>query len=168
MQLPDVPEPRISRERAYFEQALVLRQRSSCLRGKVGCVAVDPASHRVIAQGYNGSPPGQPHCFELGCDVPENHHDAGCQRTIHAEANLIAWAARFGTPLKGMHLWSSHGPCHGCAKLILAAGFVAVHALVPYRLPEGDALLDSAAVPVNYYYFYRHVALELEQAPDRA
>lgn len=142
-------DSRISREQMYFGIAQVVRLRSTCLRGKVGCVAV--SGHHIVAVGYNGAPPGMPHCFELGCDLEENNHDAGCQRTIHAEANVIAFAAKQGIPLHETVLYSTHGPCRKCAQLIVAAGIMRVHYLTPYRLPEGLELLDKANVPAVHH-----------------
>ena len=127
----------------------VLRKRSTCKRGKVGCLAV--CDYYIVAEGYNGSPPGGPHCTDLGCDVPANNHEAGCQRTIHAEANLIAHAARRGTAIEGASLYSTHGPCLNCAKLIAAAGIVSVVFETPYRLPDGLELLSSLNIPTRQY-----------------
>src|SRR4051794_16830756 len=115
---------RPSREQTYMEICHVLRKRSTCKRGKVGALLVREG--RIIATGYNGAPPGAPHCLELGCDVPENNHEAGCQRTIHAEANVIAFAARHGTASLGATLYCTHGPCLKCSQLIISAGICAV------------------------------------------
>lgn len=124
----------------------VLRKRSTCKRGKVGCLLV--VDDRIIATGYNGSPPGASHCEDLGCDVPTNQHRAGCRRTIHAEANVIAFAARHGVCVGGSSLYSTHGPCYECAKLIAAAGILNVVYEVPYRLPEGLELLSQLSTPI--------------------
>jgi dCMP deaminase len=140
---------RPSRTETYMEICHVLRKRSTCLRGKVGALLV--MDKRIIATGYNGSPPGAPHCFELGCDVESNDHQAGCQRTIHAEANVIAYAARHGAACEGANLYSTHGPCLKCAQLIAAAGISSVVYEVPYRLPDGLELLDTLSIPVHRF-----------------
>lgn len=124
--------------------AEVVRKRSSCLRGKVGVVIV--RHRRIISTGYNGAPPGMPHCFELGCDVDENNHDAGCQRSIHAEANAIAWAARDGISTSGAQLFTTHSPCLKCAQLILACGISEVFWRREYRLPQGMELLTERGI----------------------
>lgn len=132
---------RPDRDLYFMEVAHVIRKRSTCTRGSVGAVAV--MDRRIIATGYNGSPPGAPHCTELGCLVSANHHEAGCQRTLHAEANLIAWAARTGQATLGATLYCTHGPCLNCAKLILSAGFSKLLYGVPYRLSEGIVLISD-------------------------
>jgi dCMP deaminase len=88
--------------------------------------------------GYNGSPPGQPHCTEVGCE-PET----GCERTIHAEANAIAWAARAGVPTEEATMYSSHSPCRHCAQLIAACGIEEFVYLENYREERLDILTDS-------------------------
>jgi dCMP deaminase len=132
-------DDRPTRDEMFMEVAYVLRKRSSCLRGKVGVVVV--GEDRILASGYNGAPPGAPHCFEVGCLVDENLHVLGCQRAIHAEANAIAWAARHGARLMGATMYCTHGPCLKCAQLIIAAGIERLVYGVPYRLPEGLELL---------------------------
>jgi dCMP deaminase len=140
-------DPRPSREQIYMEICHVLRKRSTCLRGKVGALLV--VDQRIISTGYNGSPAGSPDCFELGCDIDANDHLGGCRRTIHAEANVIAYAARHGSRVEGSVLYSTHGPCLKCAQLIAAAGIVSVVFETPYRLPEGLELLDSLSIPTQ-------------------
>ena len=133
--------PRISREELYLAIAQLLRTQSTCLRGKVGAVLV--LERRIIATGYNGAPPGMPHCFELGCLVDENSHVTGCQRTLHAEANVIAFAARHGVCTRGATLYCTHGPCLKCAQLILAAGIRGIVFQTPYRLSNGLELISE-------------------------
>lgn len=140
---------RPSREEVYLSIAQILRTQSTCKRGKVGAVLV--RDRRIIATGYNGAPPGMPHCFELGCDVDANNHIGGCQRAIHAEANVIYFAARHGVCTKGATLYCTHGPCLKCAQAILAAGIICVVFQTPYRLPEGLELLHESRCKVHQY-----------------
>lgn len=128
-----------------MEVARVLAKRSTCTRGQVGAVLV--LERRIIATGYNGSPPGAAECTDVGCDIQEGAESAGCQRTIHAEANVIAFAARHGQATAGAVLYSTHGPCLKCAQLIAAAGVSKVVFERPYRLTGGLDLLDDLSIP---------------------
>lgn len=140
---------RPSRDETFMEIASVLRKRSTCLRGKVGVVIV--SAGRIVASGYNGAPPGAPHCFELGCDLLANHHDAGCQRAIHAESNAIAFAARGRGGAEEATMYCTHGACLKCAQLIVSAGIVRFVYGIPYRLPEGLELLNDAGIEVIHH-----------------
>lgn len=137
------------REELYLAIAQLLRTQSTCRRGKVGAVLV--RDRRIIATGYNGSPPGMPHCIELGCDVDANDHVGGCRRAIHAEANVLAFAARHAGGAGGSTLYSTHGPCLKCAQLIISAGIESVVFQTPYRLSEGVELLDRASIPTRQF-----------------
>lgn len=132
-------DTRPTRDMIFMEMAHVIRKRSTCSRGSVGAILV--MDRRIVSIGYNGSPVGAPHCTELGCDLPANNHEAGCQRAIHAESNAIAWAARHGQTTLGTTLYCTHGPCLKCAQLILQAGITRVVYGVPYRLMGGFELL---------------------------
>lgn len=138
------PEPdRISRDDLFFEVARSFAKRSTCPRAHVGCVIVQ--DRRIVATGYNGSPPGTAHCTELGC-LPGP--DGGCIRTTHAEINAIVWAARSGVSTSGAHLYCTHEPCLACAKAIVTAGILGVHFIEPYRQHMGIELLRQVDVGV--------------------
>lgn len=110
---------RISRHDMMIAITKIVAQRGTCNRARVGCVIA--RNGRIIVTGYNGSPPGRPHCLEEGCQVVDNH----CVRTIHAEANAIAFAARYGISVEGAVLYSygwAGGVCPTCRKLALSAG----------------------------------------------
>lgn len=116
---PDWPE--------YFSGiAEAVSRRATCPRASVGAVIVS-SEHRILATGYNGSAPGEPHCIDIGCDVVDGH----CQRTQHAEVNAVAYAARNGVSVAGGHLYLWIGGvanptvatvCRECAKVLKAAG----------------------------------------------
>lgn len=90
--------------------------RSTCLRRHVGAVLV--RDRRILSTGYNGSPPGQPHCTEVGCLM-----EAGrCIRTLHAEQNAIIQAALHGVSTHGSTLYGTCRPCSVCARMIVGAG----------------------------------------------
>lgn len=139
----EVPDERIGRHEMFMEIAATLRKRSTCNRGKVGCVIVQ--DRRIVSTGYNGSPAGAPHCLEIGCEPHTNTHVEGCFRTVHAEANCIAWAAKWGQSTNGGTMYSTHSPCHECAKLIVSAGITEFFYQTSYRAERLD-VLEAAAV----------------------
>lgn len=137
----EVPDVRIGRHEMFLEIAATLRKRSTCNRGKVGCVIVQ--ERRIVSTGYNGSPAGSPHCLDIGCEPHTNTHVEGCFRTVHAEANAIAFAARYGVALDGGIMYSTHSPCHDCAKLIVSAGISQLFYESSYRAERLDVLDES-------------------------
>lgn len=107
---------RVDREVWFMDGARWVSERATCNRRKVGAILVRDG--RVIAQGYNGSPPGEVHCTEEGCLLQDGH----CVRTVHAEANVIATCARFGIEAAGATMYVTVKPCNNCARLIRSAG----------------------------------------------
>ena len=99
--------------------------RATCDRGKSGCVIA--RDKRIISTGYVGSPPGLPHCDEVGHEMrtivdEDGRSSQHCIRTSHAEQNAIAQAARFGIALENAVMYSKMTPCYVCAKLAITAG----------------------------------------------
>ena len=109
----------------------VVASRASCPRASVGAVIVSQ-DHRILSTGYNGAPPNEPHCSDVGCLIVDGH----CQRTLHAEVNAIAHAAKVGIALDGaklyVHMTTKAGqeskapeiPCRECTKVMKAANVV--------------------------------------------
>lgn len=134
---------RPDRDEWLMRLAVVVSSRGTCNRAQVG--AVISREGRIIATGYVGAPAGLPHCIEVGCDIGSH---GGCIKTVHAENNAIAFAARFGTSTDGADLHCTHSPCDNCAKSIINSGirrFVYEH---PYRDPTGLSLLTTAGIDV--------------------
>lgn len=110
----------------YFLKLVeVVGSRSTCDRGRSGCVIV--RDKRILSTGYVGSPMGTKHCDEVGHEMHTVIHKDGsqtrhCIRTTHAEQNAIANAARFGVSLDKGTLYCHMTPCYTCAKMIINAG----------------------------------------------
>lgn len=132
---------RITRDEMLIEMAVTASKRSTCLRRRVG--AIVEYGGRVLSIGYAGSLPGEPHCIEVGC---EPGTDGGCLRTVHAEANAILWATKYGIRVNGATLYCTDAPCLACARLMINAGIAAVKYIRPYRLTAGLELLTRAGV----------------------
>lgn len=109
-------------------------------------------SKRILSTGYAGSPPGQPHCDEKGHMlrrvVDENDNiSQHCVRTIHAEANALVQAAKFGIPVEGATIYTRFEPCYACAMLIVGAGISRVVAGTRYHsAQESRKLLEKAGI----------------------
>jgi len=110
----------------FLEIVGVLSKRSTCDRGRVSCLIVK--DQRIISTGYAGSPIGQPHCDDVGhylVNIKDSFtgvESIHCIRTLHAEANAISIAARFGIALEGSTLYCVMEPCFTCAGLLIQAG----------------------------------------------
>lgn len=149
---------RPARDEMFMEVAQLVATRGTCLRAQVGAVIV--IESRIQSMGYNGAPPGQPHCLDVGCrggkfeigpNGGEIAYPNGCTRATHAELNAIAFAARQGTPCDEGTMYCTHAMCINCARAVVAAGIRRVMYRIPYRLTEGIELLDKCNVEVTQY-----------------
>jgi len=120
---------RLSKDLWLLDLAFKIAERSTCTREKHGCVIA--RNGIIVATGYNGSPEGEPHCDEVGCDVRwEVKGDdppavltgtmvAHCVRTIHSEINAIINAALVGTPIADCDWYITGVPCSSCMGAVL-------------------------------------------------
>lgn len=72
----------------------------------------------------------------------------GIYTSIHAEAALIARAAREGVPLKGAHVYVTTFPCAGCARLLLEAGVTRVYYDKGYSTLDAEDILTGAGIEI--------------------
>jgi len=107
----------------FLKIAMVVAERSTCLRHHVGAVAV--RDKHILATGYNGAASGLKDCLELGCLRDEMNIESGTRheicRAIHAEQNVIIQAALHGTTLAGATIYVTHSPCILCARMLVNA-----------------------------------------------
>ena len=160
---------RISRDEMFTQITQVVAQRSTCHRFKVGALIVREG--RIITMGYNGPVAGRPECKkiptmeELVTDPIyrdrsmaeitqelENHpllcEGPGCTRSLHAETNAIAFAAKAGVSVDGCTLYCSLSPCINCAKVIVNSGIKEVKFLEKYRNEDGIRFLQESGITV--------------------
>ncbi|MGH7831250.1 MAG: deoxycytidylate deaminase, partial [Candidatus Binatia bacterium] len=123
--------------------------RSTCNRAKVGAVIV--RDKNILATGYNGAPAGMPHCIDAGCLIyesktPNGELEVNCFRTIHAEINAIAQAAKNGSSIKDGSIYITHTPCIHCLKVLVNTGIKNICYEVPYKLHTLDEILRHTEV----------------------
>jgi dCMP deaminase len=131
-------------------------KRSTCTRAQVGAVIVRGRS--ILATGYNGSPAGMPHCLDVGCLVyesrtPDGNIEENCFRTIHAEINAIAQAARNGSSIAGADVYVTHTPCIHCLKVLVNTGVKRVVYAKAYKLDTIEELLDRSGMQLQQVEF---------------
>ena len=127
-------------------------ERSTCPRAKVGAVIV--RDKNILATGYNGAPAGLPHCSEVGCliyssQTPSGEREENCYRTIHAEINAIAQAAKNGAGIAGADIYVTHTPCIHCLKVLINTGVRRVYYEREYKRHTLDELLGHSGVALE-------------------
>lgn len=113
------------------------QQFSTCSRRCYFAVVLSPEG-RVVGTGYNGAPPGLPHCVDGGCPrgatgdgvVPHGAGYGDCTAN-HAESNALLWSDR--TARLGGTLVVNGPPCWDCSKLIAGSG---IRRVVHFTDPE--------------------------------
>lgn len=135
--------------RYFMDITCLVAQRSTCLRRKVGAIAVK--DKRILATGYNGAPAGVPHCLEAGClrdqlGIPSGQRHEIC-RGLHAEQNVIVQAAVHGISLKGAEIYCTHQPCLICTKMLINCGITKVYFLEAYPDELAAAMIREAGIP---------------------
>lgn len=155
------------KDQTFLLMALILSELGTCDRKQVG--AIITREGRAVSWGFNGAPPGAPHCEEnehgwLGTDEHlENLHpeagageahwqaarlaaDRGCTNATHAEANALAFAARQGISTEGGTCYVTVSPCEVCARLLIAAGIREIIYAEEYRDRRGIEILRGAGI----------------------
>jgi len=140
--MPRKKSERPSWDEKFMRAAAEAASRSSCLYLPAGAVIVK--DKRIIAEGYNGAPPGIKNCLERGCrkdreHVPFKVKGKGVCRGNHAERNASSQVAR--EALKGTTMYTIRYPCSSCAKEIVGNGIREVVYARGYE--EKDSLTEE-------------------------
>ncbi|NOX17589.1 MAG: dCMP deaminase [Chlorobi bacterium] len=134
---------RPSWDQYFLKMAMLVSERATCPRMHVGCVLVK--DKQILSTGYNGSLPGQPHCYDVGCMIVENH----CIRTIHAEMNALIQCAAHGTSTNGATAYVTNMPCTNCTKALIAAGVREVVVFSEYHNTKAEEFFEASNVKVR-------------------
>ena len=140
--------------------AVVASKRGTCDRKQVGAVIVQ--LNRVVATGYNGSVAGMPHCDDAGHDMVEGH----CIRTIHAEMNALAQAAKFGAGVEMAAIYTTASPCWACFRVLVNAGIKTFVYAEPYRYDEDHLRIKEVAERLVLIVRQLDTIIRVEQTPE--
>lgn len=152
------------KRKIFMEVAAKIGELGTCDRKQVGAVIIREG--RCISWGFNGAPPGLPHCeqnqhgwHEEDWPGPGGQSPAGweknqlalhgCRNATHAESNALAFAACQGISTDNSILFVTLSPCETCSRLLIAAGVKEVYYREEYRDRSGVELLRSAGIHVG-------------------
>ena len=108
---------RLGRDEYFLQMALLVAQRATCVRRKVGCVLTNHYGH-VLATGYNGVAAGRRHCIDRPCagaDLPSGEGLHLCE-AVHAEQNALI-QCRDTTTIHSAYCTAS--PCMLCLRMLM-------------------------------------------------
>ena len=138
----------------FLEVANAISKRGTCDRGKSGCVIVN--NNQIVSAGYVGSPPGLPHCDDVGHQMKKLTHEDGsvtqhCVRTVHAEQNAICQAAKRGVSVEGATIYCRMTPCRVCAMLLVSSGIKRVYCETRYHdNKDPERIFRQGGVKIQY------------------
>jgi dCMP deaminase len=135
MSSEDLSNKRVEWNEYFMQIAIQVSSRSTCNRKGVGAVIV--RDRTILSTGYNGSIRGLAHCNEEG-HMMENSH---CVRTVHAEANAIAQAAKHGVNVNNSSIYITASPCWTCFKLLANSG---INEIIFGEFYQDDRIFDAA------------------------
>jgi len=124
--------------------------RSSDWWRQVGALAVK--DDEIIAEEHNRHLPTEYSPYIDG--DPRNNFSRGIETelttALHAEAAIVAWAAREGVSLRDAELHVTTFPCPTCARLVAEAGFARCYFSGPYSMLDGENVLRQAGVELFF------------------
>lgn len=117
----------------FMKQVYLIAEKSKDPSTKIGAILVK--DNRILSSGYNG--------FAIGVkDLPERYdnRELKYKLVVHAEANAILSAARFGISTLNSILYTQALPCHDCTKSVIQGGIkeIVLHSLWPKMTSSGD------------------------------
>ena len=127
----------------FMKTAILASELSFAKRSKVGAVLVKDG--RILATGFNGTP----HSCSNQCeDILPDGTLVTKPNVVHAEANIISFAAKHGISTLDTDLFVTLSPCYTCSLLIIQAGIKNVYFLEQYRNLDPVEFLRSHGVNV--------------------
>jgi dCMP deaminase len=146
---PVTPDTAITADelpRQLLRRAAELSGRSSDWWRQVGAVAA--RNDAILAAAWNRHHPSaySPYLDGDPRDGFERGVRADLSTAIHAEAAVVAQAARAGISLDGADLYVTTFPCPACARLIAETGFRRCFFSRAYSVLDGDQVLRAAGV----------------------
>lgn len=134
----------------FMDKAQEISIKSSDIWRRVGAVLRTKDGKTILARSNQGQP--TPHSPWIEGD-PRNVFNRGIAIEMsvfaHAEANLVAEAARRGIALQGASLYVTTFPCPACAKVIAHSGIAECYYSEGYAVLDGLRIMEDFDVKVR-------------------
>lgn len=132
--------------RELLHRAVAVSERSSDWWRQVGAVAARDGA--VLGCAWNRHHPTEyaPYLNGDPRDAFTRGVRADLSTAMHAEAAVVARAARDGFSLAGADLYTTTFPCPACARLIAEAGFARCYFAGEYSVLDGESVLRAAGI----------------------
>lgn len=135
-------------DRRMMTLAQSLKGKSADWWRQIGAVAVKEGD--VLLAAFNRHVPDEQQPYLDGdprADFSRGDH-IEVSTALHAEAGLIADAAKKGTSLAGASLYVTTFPCPNCAKLVAYAGIKKLFFEEGYAMVDGQRILADNAITI--------------------
>jgi len=144
---------RTSWDEYFLKIALLISERSTCIRRRVGAILVK--DKRVLVTAYNGAVTGATDCLALNSCLRdelklESGKDKHICRAVHSEQNAIIHAAVHGINIKGATMYATHTPCITCAKMLVNAKIKRYVTCSLRKENDFEKLFSDAGIEVSY------------------
>ena len=135
-------------DREMMSRALREAQKSSDWWRQIGALVVK--NGETLFQSHNRHLPSDHHLYAFG--DPRSNFDAGerpdVYTSIHAEADIIAQAARNGVSLLDASLYITTFPCPNCARLLAQVGIKKVYYTKGYSLLDAEQIFKTHNIEI--------------------
>jgi len=136
---------RPSLDEYFLRIAKEVSTRATCRRAKHGCLLVKDKT--ILSTGYNGAPPGIPHCTDGICIMINGH----CERCSHSEVNAVCQAAIKGVSIENATAYVTGEACLECIRTLLCAKISRIVYIKDghYDFPEKEEKLRQLFIEVS-------------------
>jgi dCMP deaminase len=147
------PDVRISHD--AFDRDIIAATKEEAQKSpdwwrRIGAFAVRDG--KILFTAHNTYLPAEQTAYDEG--DPRSNFSSGVHLesslAFHAEANLVAQAAKTGTSLEGADVYSETFPCPPCAKQLAASGIKRLFYRTGYKVLDGERILKSFGVEIVF------------------
>ncbi len=135
-------------EDEFMNSAFAESQKSSDWWRQVGAVLVKEGKIIFSRSNKHVPSPHQPYSDGDPRNASHKGEDLDKYTTIHAEAGIVADAAREGVALDGAEMYVTDFPCPVCAKQIATAGIKKLYYTRGYAVLDGERILKANGVEI--------------------
>lgn len=132
----------------FMKLAVVQAKKSADWWRRIGAVIV--RDDEIILSGFNQHLPSEQQPYIDGDPRADFHKGQQIDKStaLHAEAGLIAQAAKEGVKLDGTSIYVTTFPCPNCAKLIAQSGIKTLYFSEGYSMLDGERVLKDQGVKI--------------------